>query len=69
MTQTEATAEVLWMAFRSLSREARDTFMGKMVADRAIRRELEDLFDLALAADRADEPTRPLEEVLAEMEQ
>ncbi len=69
MTSSEATAEVFWTAFSALDREARDKFMEKMVADPELREELEDLLDLEIAAERSGEPTRPLDEVLAELDE
>jgi uncharacterized protein YbaA (DUF1428 family) len=69
MTTAEATAEVFWMAFSALDREARDKFMEKVVADPKLREELEDLLDLRVAVERSGEPTRPLDEVLAELDE
>ena len=69
MTSSEATAEVFWIAFSALNREARDKFMEKVVADPELREELEDLLDLRVAVERSGEPTRPLDEVLAELDE
>ena len=69
MTTAEATAEVFWIAFSALNREARDKFMEKVVADPKLREELEDLLDLRVAVERSGEPTRPLDEVLAELDE
>jgi hypothetical protein len=69
MTTSEATAEVCWTAFNALPREARDKFMEKMVADPSLREELEDLLDFEVAAARSGEPTRLLDEVLAELDE
>jgi len=41
--------------------------MEKMLADPSLREELEDLLDLDDAVERSNEPTRPLDEVLAEL--
>lgn len=68
MTSSEATAEVFWTAFSALPRETRDRFMEKMLADPALREDLEDLLDLEVASERSDEPARPLDEVLAELD-
>jgi hypothetical protein len=68
MTSSEATAEVFWTAYSALPRETRDRFMEKVLADPALREELEDLLDLEVASERSDEPTRPLDEVLAELD-
>ncbi len=69
MTSSEATAEVFWTAFSALSSEARDSFMEKMLADPALREELEDLLDLEVVAERSGEATRPLEDVLRELDE
>ncbi len=69
MTSSEATAEVFWTAFSALDREARDKFMEKMVAAPELREELEDLLDLEIAAERSREPTRPLDDVLVELDE
>lgn len=69
MTSSEATAEVFWTAFSALDREARDKFMEKVVADPKLREELEDLLDLEIVAERSGEPTRPLDEVLDEIDE
>ncbi len=57
------------MAFTALNREARDEFMTKLLADPELREELEDLLALEIAAERSGEPTRPLDEVLAELDE
>ena len=69
MTSSEATAEVFWTAFSALPRETRDKFMEKMIADPRLRGELEDLLDLEIVSERSGEPTRPLNEVLAELDE
>jgi hypothetical protein len=67
LSPSEATAEVFWTAYNALPPEARDKFMEKMVADPSLREELEDLLDLDVAVQRSNEPTKPLDEVLAEL--
>jgi hypothetical protein len=67
LSPSEATAEVFWTAFNALPPDARNKFMEKMVADSSLREELEDLLDLDVAVERSSEPTRPLDEVLAEL--
>lgn len=69
MTSSEATAEVFWTAFGALPPEARDRFMEKMLADPTLREELEDLLDLEVVAERSSEPTRPLDDVLGELDE
>ncbi len=43
--------------------------MGKVVTGPELREELEDLLALEIAAERSGEPTRPLDEVLAELDE
>jgi len=69
MAQTESSVEVVWGAFRALSPEARDRFMERLVTDVTLREELEDLLDLEIVRQRASEPVRPLEDVLAELDE
>jgi hypothetical protein len=67
-THMNGVADGLWAAFRALPPDSRERFMQQMLADRASREELEDLLDLEVARERAHEPTRPLDDVLAEIE-
>lgn len=69
MTSSEATAEVFWTAFSALPPEARDRFMEKMLADPALREELEDLLDMEIVEERSGESTRPLDDVLEELDE
>ncbi len=69
MIPSEATAEVFWTAFNVMPADARDKFMQKVVADPSLREDLEDLLDLEVATERSTEPTRPLDEVLAEIDE
>jgi len=62
MTASQATAEVFWAAFMAMSKDERRAFLERLIADPALR---EDLLDAALIEERKDEPTRPVEEVLA----
>jgi len=68
MAQAQGTAEGVWAALRALPRTSREEFLERVVADAALREEVEDLLDLAVARERADEPVRPLDEVLAKLE-
>ena len=65
MTKTEATAQVFWTAFKALPRKEQDAVVLKLVEDKGLR---EDLIDIAVALERKDEPTRPLTDVLKEIE-
>jgi hypothetical protein len=67
MAQAE-TLEHVWRAFWALPPASRNEFLERLVNDDMLRQELEDLLDLALARERSLGPTRPLEEVLAEIE-
>jgi len=63
MTTTQATAEVFWTAFLAMGKRERHAFLERLVADPSLR---EDLLDAALIEERKHEPTRPLDEVLAD---
>jgi hypothetical protein len=65
MTKIEATAEVFWTAFKALSRREQDAVVIRLAEDKRLR---EDLIDIAVALERKDDPTRPLTDVLAEIE-
>jgi hypothetical protein len=62
MSSAQATAEVFWTAFMAMSEKDRRAFLERLVGDPRLR---EDLLDAAVIEHRKDEPTRPLEEVLA----
>lgn len=62
-----ATPDTLWVAFQTLPADAREAFLERLVRDPLTRDDLEDLLDLATADERMGEPTRPLDEVLAEI--
>jgi hypothetical protein len=68
MAQTVTTVEQLWSVFQMMPRASRDEFLARLVADESLRQEIEDLLDLAVVRDRSDEPVRPLDEVLAEID-
>jgi hypothetical protein len=63
MTSIEATSEVFMTAFRALPRRARAAVVGKMLNDREF---LEDLVDTVIIEQRREEPSRRLEEYLAD---
>jgi hypothetical protein len=58
----------LWAEFRALAPESRAEFLMHLVRDNATRAELEDLLDLDIAERRSNEPTRPLTDVLNDLE-
>ncbi len=61
MTKTEATSEVFWKAFRSLSKKARAGVIERMLHDSEFR---EDLIDIVTIEQRAKEESIPLEDYL-----
>ncbi len=65
MIAAEAKAEVFWMAFKGLPRKEQHLIVQKLLQDREF---VEDLLDLAIIEQRRSEPSRPLEEYLAERE-
>lgn len=67
MAQATLTIDRIWSEFRSLSPSAQGEFIERLVADEALRAELEDTLDLAIVAERANEPSRPWDEVMDEI--
>ena len=65
MITQEARAEVFWMAFKGLPKREQQLVVQKLLQDQEF---LEDLLDIALIEQRRSEPSRPLEEYLAERE-
>ena len=63
MIAEEARAEVFWLAFKGLPRKEQHLIVQKLLQDREF---VEDLLDIALIEQRQSEPSRPLEEYLAE---
>ena len=63
MTTTEATAEIFWTAFRALKKKDREAVMGKLLKQKEFR---EDLIDIAIIEQRQKEPSRSLDDYLAE---
>ena len=63
MTTVEATSEVFWTAFRALSKKAREAVVERLLKDREF---MEDLIDIVILEQRAKEPSRSLDEYLAE---
>jgi hypothetical protein len=62
--KSQKTAKSVLAAFKSLSKAERDSVIVGLAKDRALRR---DLIDLAICEVRAEEPTRPFREFLAEL--
>ena len=63
MTNAEATSEVLLTAFRALPKKAREAVVEKMLSDKEF---MEDLLDTVIIEQRRKEPSRDLDEYLAD---
>ena len=63
MTATEATAEVFWTAFRALSKKEREAVVERLLRDEEF---MEDLIDSVILEQRQKEPSRSLDEYLAD---
>ncbi len=63
MTTVEATSEVFWTAFRALPKKTREAVLEKMLSDKEF---MEDLLDTVIIEQRRKEPSRDLDEYLAE---
>lgn len=63
MSIPEATAEVFWTAFRALPKKEREAVVEKLLKDREF---MEDLIDIVILEQRQNEPSRSLDEYLAD---
>jgi len=63
MHTTEATSEVFLTAFRALPKKTREAVVEKMLSEKEF---LEDLIDTVIIEQRRKEPSRNLEEYLAD---
>ena len=63
MSSAEATAEVFWRAFRTLTKKDKDAFMQKLFSDKEFR---EDLIDISIIEHRRKEPSRSLDSYLTD---
>ncbi|NTW53400.1 MAG: hypothetical protein HGB15_01255 [Chlorobaculum sp.] len=63
MTTTNATAEVFLTAFRAMSKKERNAVIDKLLADNEF---MEDLIDISIIKQRKDEPSRSLDDYLAD---
>jgi hypothetical protein len=68
MSVSIAQSDRLWSQFRALPQESRDAFLHRLVTDAAIREEIEDLLDSEIAIERSHEPSRPLRDLLDELD-
>lgn len=64
-TAAEATAEIFMTALKALPERTRERIYEHLARDPEL---MEDLLDTALIESRRDEPTRPLEDVLKELQ-
>jgi len=65
MNVIEAKADVFWMAFKGLRKKERQSVIERLLTDTEF---MEDLKDIATIELRREEPSRPLEDYLAERE-
>ncbi len=63
MGTAQAKAEVFWMAFKGLPKKERESVIERLLKDKEF---MEDLIDLATLRQRRKEPSRPLQDYLAE---
>ncbi|MDA8215011.1 MAG: hypothetical protein M0Z64_07020 [Nitrospiraceae bacterium] len=63
MTTAEATSEVFWTAFRALPKKQREAVIEKLLKDKEF---MEDLIDIVIIEQRRKEPSRSLDEYIAE---
>ena len=63
MIPEEAKAEVFWLDFKGLPKKEQQLIVQKLLQDREF---VEDLVDIAIIEQLRSEPSRPLEEHLAE---
>jgi hypothetical protein len=63
MTKAEAMSEVFFTAFRALPKKEREAVIEKLLRDKEF---VKDLIDIAILEKRRREPSRSLDEYLAE---
>jgi hypothetical protein len=63
MSAKESKGEVFWMAFRSLTKKERQSVIERLLKDKEF---MEALIDMAIIEQRRKEPSRPIEDYLAE---
>ncbi|MBI5970994.1 MAG: hypothetical protein HY884_07555 [Deltaproteobacteria bacterium] len=63
MTTAEVTSEVFLMAFRALPKRQREAVIEKMLMDKEF---MEDLIDIVIIEQRRKEPSRGIDEYLAD---
>ncbi len=63
MTPTEAKADIFLLAFYSLPKSEQQAIIQELFSEKEFR---QDLLDIAVFESRRDEPSRPIEEYIAE---
>ncbi len=63
MGAAEAKAEVFWMAFKGLPKKERESVIERLLKDKEF---MEDLIDSVILGQRQKEPSRSLDEYLAD---
>jgi hypothetical protein len=63
MSTIQAKAEIFWMAFRGLPKKEKQSVIERLLKDKEF---MEDLIDLAILKQRRKEPSRSLEDYLAD---
>lgn len=62
------TPDSIFKAFKALRRKERSVLLERMLKDKRLREELEDIFDYSLSVERMKQPSRPLKDVLREID-
>jgi hypothetical protein len=68
MTASQATAEVFFTAFKTLSRREQEVILTRIVQDRKLHRMLENLSDRLAIEQERDTPSKPLRVYIEERE-
>jgi hypothetical protein len=68
MTTSQATAEVFFMAFKTLSRREQKVILTRIVRDKKLHQMLENLSDHLAIEEEQDKPSRPLRDYIEERE-
>ncbi len=63
MTTAQATVEVFFRAFQTLTKSEKSSFISKLLSQKSLR---EDMMDLATIEKHRHEPRRPLKEYFEE---
>ncbi len=68
MTSQQATAEVIFTAFKALSRREQEVILTWIARDRKLRRILVDISDRLVIEEEQDKPSRPLRDYIEDRE-